>query len=166
MMLMMMMLIDDNNTKQFIVPMNFLSSLMFSTEKGYPLKIEATKIEIEESPCDAEFIEKMLMKIDYKTLLFAKNEIIDRCSAELGSDFVFPELPESIVNSNHNNGVGDDNDSVTTNNISLDEELIKKLHLVLLDIHIVEGHLICPDTGRRFKVSNGIPNMILHEDEI
>ena len=58
---------------------------------------------------------------------------------------------------------GGDNSDTGTN---LDEELVKKLHTVLLDIHIVEGHLICPDTGRRFKVSNGIPNMILHEDEI
>jgi multifunctional methyltransferase subunit TRM112 len=28
------------------------------------------------------------------------------------------------------------------------------------------GHLVCPDTGRRFPINDGIPNMILHEDEL
>ena len=27
------------------------------------------------------------------------------------------------------------------------------------------GDLVCPETGRRFPVSDGIPNMLLNEDE-
>ena len=46
------------------------------------------------------------------------------------------------------------------------ETLMKNLHKVLFDLHVVEGHLVCPDTKRRFPISMGIPNMILHEDEI
>jgi multifunctional methyltransferase subunit TRM112 len=30
----------------------------------------------------------------------------------------------------------------------------------------VEGILLCPDTGRKFPIKDGIPNMILHEDEV
>ena len=90
-----------------------------------------------------------MTKIDYNALLSARNQIADRCLLDLGAEFILPELPESLESTEN-----------------LDEELLKKLHMILLDIHIVEGHLICPDTGRRFKVSNGIPNMILHEDEI
>jgi multifunctional methyltransferase subunit TRM112 len=40
------------------------------------------------------------------------------------------------------------------------------LNRALFDVYLVEGYLICPDTGRRFPVKDGIPNMILHEDEI
>ena len=40
------------------------------------------------------------------------------------------------------------------------------LHRVLFDIHVLGGHLVCPDTGRRFPIHDGIPNMILHEDEL
>lgn len=29
-----------------------------------------------------------------------------------------------------------------------------------------EGSLVCPETGRRFPVSKGIPNMLLNEDEV
>jgi multifunctional methyltransferase subunit TRM112 len=36
------------------------------------------------------------------------------------------------------------------------EDLLKKLHKVLLEIEIVEGELICPETGRKFPITNGI----------
>lgn len=47
-----------------------------------------------------------------------------------------------------------------------DEEFLKKLHHILLGIDIVEGNLECPETGRQFPISNGIPNMLLNEDEV
>ena len=45
-------------------------------------------------------------------------------------------------------------------------ELFEKLHLLLLEIEIVNGSLACPETGRLFPISNGIPNMLLNEDEV
>jgi multifunctional methyltransferase subunit TRM112 len=35
-----------------------------------------------------------------------------------------------------------------------------------MDLHVLEGNLVCPDTGQKFPIKEGIPNMILHEDEI
>mmetsp|Transcript_24926 Transcript_24926/g.30002 ORF Transcript_24926/g.30002 Transcript_24926/m.30002 type:complete len:122 (-) Transcript_24926:852-1217(-) len=46
------------------------------------------------------------------------------------------------------------------------DDFLRKAHHALLEVHIVEGTLICPDTGRRFPIQNGIPNMLLHEDEL
>ena len=143
--------------------------LHFSTEKGYPLLIEPTKIEVEESPCDVEFVDKILSKIDYQALVLAREQISHRCTHDLGSDFILPEIPESYqkMNENSKEGTEGKSDEVEKEkSTNLNEELMRKFHLILLDIHIVEGHLICPDTGRRFKITNGIPNMILHEDEI
>jgi multifunctional methyltransferase subunit TRM112 len=120
------------------------------TEKGYPLKIEATKIEFEASPFDAEFIQALLPKIDYTTLLFALKQISENGNADLAQTII-PELPESIKE----DGEGE-----------VDEALLKKLHTVMFDIHVVEGELVCPDTGRRFNIKMGIPNMILHADEL
>lgn len=48
----------------------------------------------------------------------------------------------------------------------LEESQLEALHQVLFNIHVLEGELICPDTGRKFPIKQGIPNMILHEDEI
>ncbi len=32
-------------------------------------------------------------------------------------------------------------------------------------VELVEGALVCPETGRKFPVVKGIPNMLLNEDE-
>jgi multifunctional methyltransferase subunit TRM112 len=47
-----------------------------------------------------------------------------------------------------------------------DEEFLKRLHIVLLEVEIIEGELICPETGRKFPISNGIPNMLVNDDEV
>ena len=46
------------------------------------------------------------------------------------------------------------------------EDILKKLHKVLLEIEIVEGELVCPETGRKFPITNGIPNMLINDDEV
>jgi multifunctional methyltransferase subunit TRM112 len=47
-----------------------------------------------------------------------------------------------------------------------DETFLKKMHTVLLEYEVEEGELICPQTGRTFPISKGIPNMLLQETEI
>jgi multifunctional methyltransferase subunit TRM112 len=77
-------------------------------------------------------------------------QISENGNADLAQTII-PELPESIKE----DGEGE-----------IDETLLKKLHTVMFDIHVVEGELVCPDTGRRFNIKMGIPNMILHADEL
>lgn len=47
-----------------------------------------------------------------------------------------------------------------------DEAFLRAFHHALLEVHLEEGALVCPETGRRFKVSKGIPNLLLNEDEV
>jgi uncharacterized protein YbaR (Trm112 family) len=37
--------------------------------------------------------------------------------------------------------------------------------VVWMQLHVEEGQLICPESGRRFPIQKGIPNMLLNEDE-
>lgn len=46
-----------------------------------------------------------------------------------------------------------------------DEDFLKLFHHALLEVHLEEGALICPETGRKFPVNQGIPNLLLQEDE-
>lgn len=46
------------------------------------------------------------------------------------------------------------------------EEFLKIVHHVLLEVEVVNGDLICPETGRKFPISDGIPNLLLNEDEV
>lgn len=47
-----------------------------------------------------------------------------------------------------------------------DTEFLQKLHHILLEVDITNGYLECPETGRQFPICNGIPNMLLNEDEV
>lgn len=51
-------------------------------------------------------------------------------------------------------------------NYESDQDFLKKVHHVLLQVDVINGELICPETGRKFPINNGIPNMLLNEDEI
>lgn len=45
------------------------------------------------------------------------------------------------------------------------EEDLKVIHKALFDLEIITGSLVCPETGRKFPISDGIPNMLCNEDE-
>ena len=107
-----------------------------------------TTVRCEESAVDKEFVINMLSKVKYSALRSAVQQMSPHCDPPL------PELPEDMDVS--------DKESLE----KLDDAVIANLHRVLFDTYLVEGWLVCPDTGRKFPVKQCIPNMILHEDEI
>lgn len=46
------------------------------------------------------------------------------------------------------------------------EENLKTLHNILFQFDIIEGKLVCPNCERIYPIKEGIPNLILDEDEI
>ena len=40
-----------------------------------------------------------------------------------------------------------------------DEAFLRAIHHVLLDVHVVRGALVCPESGHSFPIEDGIPNM-------
>ena len=130
---------------------NFLQSNVKGTEKGYPLIIEAEEVTLEVSPLDADLLVKLIPKLDYSVVLGAVRQLSE-CSCCAASALDLPELPPTLL--------------IDGEELKNDASLLAKLHTVLMDVHILEGNLICPDTGRKFPIKEGIPNMILHEDEV
>jgi multifunctional methyltransferase subunit TRM112 len=106
-----------------------LSVSIRRTKDGYPLIIEATTVVMEESPVDRELVTNMVNKIEYPALLQACQQLAPQCSS-------LPELPAELPD-------------------VLDDALVATLHTVLFDIHVTEGHLICPGTGRKFTIKEG-----------
>jgi len=101
---------------------------------------------------DIDLVRKILPKLNYPAFVGAIDDL--RISAQnLISNTMFAEAPD--IPSEH----PEEGDDMT-------ESSMKALHFFLFDIHVIEGFLICPDTGRRFPIKDGIPNMILHEDEV
>lgn len=35
-----------------------------------------------------------------------------------------------------------------------------------IQVEVEEGSLVCPESGKKFPIKNGIPNMLLNEDEV
>jgi multifunctional methyltransferase subunit TRM112 len=109
--------------------------------KGFPLLITATEIRVVESmepPSERQmaFLKSMLTRLDWPALVQA-------CAA-MG----IPTLPTML-----------------TDDLAQDTTFLQALYNILMNVHLVQGMLTCPVTGREFPVTDGIPNMILEEDE-
>ncbi|XP_054276024.1 multifunctional methyltransferase subunit TRM112-like protein [Macrosteles quadrilineatus] len=105
---------------------------------GYPLTIAAKDVKVSELDFNQEFVARIIPKIDWNTLYNAAEGL-----GHAG------DLPKSIIDDYENN-----------------EEFLKKVHHVLLEVEVINGELICPETGRKFPINSGIPNMLLNEDEV
>ncbi|GER37764.1 protein trm112 [Striga asiatica] len=116
---------------------NMLSSNIKGVTNGYPLKIEVEKVVQREVELNPDFLRNMFAKVEWKALVDA--------SRTMG----YSELPEEAEPT------------------MLDsDDFLRKFHHALLELHLEEGALVCPETGRKFPVNKGIPNMLLHEDEV
>ena len=181
-----------------LITHNFLQSNVKGTTRGYPLKIVATKITIDDTPVNTELVLKMIPKLKYDALVKAVNELRE-CYDKIGDNDdagdgdeandngdddeqqqpkerqtipTIPDtLPPSLLPSSEDEedqkppatGGEEESSSKTDEDI---QPLLNDLYHVLFNVHVEEGYLICPDTQRQFPISQGIPNMILHEDEI
>ena len=56
--------------------------------------------------------------------------------------------------------------SADENTVAVSEYDLKTFHHLLFEVHVMDGELICPESGRKFLIKDGIPNMLLHEDEL
>lgn len=116
---------------------NMLSCNIKGVTNGYPLTIEASKWMAKEVDFNGDFLRNIFVKIEWKVLIEA--------AKVMGYTDLPVEVDSSMLNS---------------------DEFLQKFHHALLEIHVEEGVLICPETGRKFPVHKGIPNMLLNEDEV
>lgn len=105
---------------------------------GYPLAITATDVKVTEVDFNPEFITRIIPKLDWNVLWTAADS--------LGYSDGLPKTLEAKFDE--------------------DEEFLKKAHRVLLELEVEEGSLTCPESGRVFPISKGIPNMLLTEAEV
>jgi multifunctional methyltransferase subunit TRM112 len=104
---------------------------------GFPLKIVSRETKLTETDFNAAQIRAMLSRIEYPALVEA--------AASVGMAMLPPTFSDSDLE---------------------DEMFLKAVHDVIMDFHLEEGDLVCPKCERKFPVSMGIPNMLLHDDEV
>jgi multifunctional methyltransferase subunit TRM112 len=105
---------------------------------GYPLKIIAKDIKISEVDFNRDFVSRIIPKLDWSVLWRAAESI-----GHAG------DLPQAVCDDYENN-----------------DEFLKKVHHIVMEVEVINGELVCPETGRKFPIEDGIPNMLLNEDEV
>ncbi|XP_058463827.1 multifunctional methyltransferase subunit TRM112-like protein [Malaya genurostris] len=116
---------------------NFLTSKCIRGVKvGFPLKLNIVEKKVVSTDFNTEFMTRMIPRLEWSAIKQAAN-------------YVGTDLPDTLPE-----------------DITSDTETLQKLHHVLMEVDIVEGTLECPETGRLFPITDGIPNMLLNEDEV
>ncbi|KAJ8405138.1 hypothetical protein AAFF_G00321290 [Aldrovandia affinis] len=116
---------------------NMLTSHVKGVMKGYPLLIKATEVKVNEVEFNPQFVSRMIPKLEWTAFVQAADGL-----GQLN------DLPNELVPDYEKN-----------------EEFLRKVHRVLLEVEVLEGCLQCPESGREFPISRGVPNMLLNEDE-
>ncbi|XP_022953413.1 multifunctional methyltransferase subunit TRM112-like protein At1g22270 isoform X1 [Cucurbita moschata] len=109
---------------------NMLSSNIKGVVNGFPLRVEVEKVVEKQVDFNPDFLKNMFSKIEWKPLVDASRTM---GYAEL------PEEAESLMLDSH--------------------DFLQRFHHALLELHLEEGALICPETGRRFPVNKVDPTL-------
>ncbi|KAI7902202.1 uncharacterized protein BX663DRAFT_512079 [Cokeromyces recurvatus] len=104
---------------------------------NFPLRFENVQLELIEADFNPEFLANMLNKIEWEALV--------NTAIQLGINTLPAEMPE---------------------NATENEEFLKLVHNVLLETHVQQGQMVCPNCSHVYKIKDGIPNMLLAEHEI
>jgi multifunctional methyltransferase subunit TRM112 len=104
---------------------------------GYPLQLEISGMEIIETTPNFDFLKNIIPTLEWSAILLVASAV--------GIDG-FPEaFDQEMLN---------------------DDTFLLAVHNLLIDVHIINGVLICPESGRRFPIVDGIPSMKLPEAEV
>ncbi|KAG8437978.1 hypothetical protein GDO86_008604 [Hymenochirus boettgeri] len=116
---------------------NMLRSHVTGVTKGFPLLIRADEVKLSNVDFNQDFVARMIPKLEWGALVEAAD------SLGHASD-----LPRELETGYENN-----------------EEFLRKVHHALLEVEVIEGALKCPESGTEFRITRGIPNMLINEEE-
>eukprot|EP00299_Pterocystis_sp_00344_P018169 c9075_g1_i1.p2 GENE.c9075_g1_i1~~c9075_g1_i1.p2 ORF type:complete len:138 (-),score=16.13 c9075_g1_i1:22-396(-) len=103
---------------------------------SFPLGIEPVDVQIKQQEMNTEFIRHILPKLEWRALRQALDTLRPLCNE-------VPSLPDDIPSDAGEN-----------------EQFLAAVHSAIMEVSIMEGCLVCPSTGRKFPIRNGIPNML------
>ncbi|XP_057560145.1 multifunctional methyltransferase subunit TRM112-like protein [Hippopotamus amphibius kiboko] len=104
--------------------------------RGFPLCLQATEVRINPVEFNPNFVAHMIPKVEWAVLL------------EAADILHLVEVPKEPIQGYEH-----------------DEKFLRKMHHILLEVDVLEGTLQCPESGRLFLISHGIPNMLLNDEE-
>lgn len=134
-----------------LLTQNMLQCNVKKCTQGYPLFLEQVQHEQENIEFNKEFLERLIEKIDWKAF---QTTLRNNLNWE-------PYIQTPPIYSNAD-------DSTETLGIQYDEnnqEWWEWFHEFLLNRKIIHAKMTCPKCHHVFPITDGIPNMLLREDE-
>lgn len=163
---------------------NQLMCVRRSCTLPYPLALEAAKVEREQSDVNLSFINHVFASLDYNAF---HDTVVSLGLTELPPPSALHLIKQQLSITSGRSPTPVQNDSVESildtssssssstsstqsQDSSMNTEIPKNtaaiIHSYLMDIHIIDGALVCKGCKRRYPIQQGIPNMRLNEDEV
>ena len=136
------------------------------TRNGFPLAIEVEKMEVVEAEFNADFCARMIEKLEWAALVATvasvratRNSSRNSFAADHAHAQPHRRSRATLRAAQLKLEKGELPPAVPED-YATNEEFLKALHHVLLEVEIVEGVLVCPETDKRFPIKEGIPSML------
>lgn len=107
-----------------------------SSADSFPLQYSECQLAQEEQDYNPEFISHILDRLDWNAII--------KVAADLGNTSLPATKPEDL-------------DPIMEEN----QVILKDLHNLLVETHIVEGKMTCRNCGHIYYIKNSIPNFLL-----
>ena len=138
------------------------------TRNGFPLAIEVEKMEVVEAEFNADFCARMIEKLEWAALVATvasvratRNSSRNSFDAHHACTAAQPHRrSRATLRAAQLKLEKGELPAAVPEDYATNEEFLKALHHVLLEVEIVEGVLVCPETDKRFPIKEGIPSML------
>ncbi|CAG8484878.1 6860_t:CDS:2 [Acaulospora morrowiae] len=104
---------------------------------NFPLELSEVEIQVLETDYNPQFLRNMIPKLDWNALVVTAKKV--------GITAVPDVLPETM-------------------NEDIDENFLRNLHRILLETHVQQGKMTCPNCKHVYSIRDGIPNMLLNDE--
>ena len=136
------------------------------TRNGFPLAIEVEKMEVVEAEFNADFCARMIEKLEWAALVATVASVRATRNSSRNSLAAHHAHAQPHRRSRATLRAAQlklekgELPAAVPEDYATNEEFLKALHHVLLEVEIVEGVLVCPETDKRFPIKEGIPSML------
>lgn len=145
-----------------VITVNFLTCAVKACRNSpaaTPLHFKDAELEQQELDFNPELIRNILPRIDWDSLKVTAQEVSASPLASFSYIMTHAPLHEKLTSyvklgfPNMLNIKPDDN--------QIDEAILKDLHKLLMETHVMEGKLCCANCGHEYQIKEGIANFLL-----
>ena len=144
-----------------ILTTNFLTCAIKTcktTTTSFPLHFRDAQLESSPQSFNPLFIRNILPRLDWAALTTT--------AQELGLTAMLPDHnpADDMLSLTNLEGATEDEKAAASVNATegdVDEEVLRKLHTLLIDTGVVEGKLVCGNCGFEYPIKEGVGNFLL-----